>query len=106
MSDIDEANKLGNLFNSWGKIIVSAIMIIASCVIAYIKIYSNETDIALEKKERIEQFDLMEKRSDNRYNRAMEVAKDLKEMGVKEQERVRELEKEVEYLKGEYESTH
>ena len=106
MSKIDEANKLGDLFNSWGKILIIAGSAIVSCALAYYRIFENEKDISIERNDRIEAVTVIEQRSDNRYNRAMEVAKELKDMGLKEQERVRSLEKELAILKGKYESTH
>lgn len=102
MSGLDEANKIGNLFNSWGKIVFTFLLIVISCATAYYKIFENERDIAQEKKERIEALELSEERSDKRYVRAMEMAKELKDLGMKLEERVRELEKQNAYIKGQH----
>lgn len=53
--NIDQANKLGTLFNSWGKIASWVVGAILSCAWAYYQIYENKDDIALEKKERMAQ---------------------------------------------------
>ena len=104
MSDLDEANKVGNLFNSWGKIIFAVVILIVSCATAYFKIFGNEADIAQEKKERIEAIALVEERGEKRYSRAMELAGKLESLGMKLEERVRKLEIDNAYLKGKYES--
>lgn len=105
-STIDNANKLGDLFNSWGKIAIIVGGALISCAIAYYRIFDNEKDIAQERNDRIEATLVIENRSDNRFSRAMETATKLEQMGMKLEERVRQLEKENAYMKGKYESQH
>lgn len=98
--NIDTANKIGTLFNSWGKIVSWVIGAIISCVWAYYEIYENKDDIALERKERTEQFKLSEERSEKRYTRAMETATELKYFIKYQQEEIIELKEEIAYMKG------
>lgn len=99
-SKLDEANKLGDLFNSWGKIFIIVGGALISCAIAYYRIFDNEKDIAQERKDRIDATIVQENRSDNRFSRAMELAGKLEGFGIKLEERVRLLEIENAYLKG------
>lgn len=97
---IDEANKIGNLFNSWIRIAIIFGGAIISCSIAYYKIFENEKDIALEKKERIEHSAVAKDRNDKRYEREMENAKEFKEFIKYQDARILELEKKQAYLEG------
>jgi len=104
MPTFDTASKIGSLLNSWTKIIVTLGGAVISCALAYYKIYENEANILREASQRAAEIKLLEERGDKRYNRAMNIAEELKSMGLKEQDRVRELEIEVAKLKGKYES--
>jgi hypothetical protein len=116
-SKFDDVNKIGNLFNSWGKILFMLGGGLISCAIAYYRIFDNEKDIAQERKDRLDATVVMETRSDSRFNRAMEIAKDLREQGDKkeqelkqtikeESERTRELEIQVAFMKGQHSAEH
>lgn len=98
--NIDQANRLGSLLNSWTKIIVVYGGAVISCTLTYYKIFENEKDIALEKKERIANEIVSEDRSDKRYARAMETAKDLKDFIKYQEDRLLELEKSQSYMEG------
>lgn len=99
-SNIDQANKIGNLFNSWGKIIMIFGGAIVSCSIAYYRIFDNEKEIAIEKKERIEHEADAEYKADKRYKDAMGIAEELKEyIKYQEQEIVKMKEKQA-YMEG------
>lgn len=116
-SKLDDVNKLGNIFNSWGKIILLAGGGLISCAIAYYRIFDNEKDIAQERKDRIDATIVAETRSDGRFNRAMEIAKELRDAGDKkeqelkqaikeESERTRNLEIELAFMKGQHSAEH
>lgn len=98
--NIDQANKIGTLFNSWGKVVSWIMGAAISCVWAYYEIYENKDDIALERKERIAQEQLIEERSDKRYARAMETAKELKDYIKYQESRLLEMEKKQAYMEG------
>jgi len=100
---IDQANKLGDLLNSWTKIAIIFGGAIVSCATAYYKIYENEGRLDAEQKQRAEQIHLLEERGDKRYNRAMNLADKLEKYGIQLEERVRKLEIENGYLKGKQE---
>lgn len=115
MSKLDEANKIGSFVSNWGKIGVVVGGAIVSCTIAYWMIIDNTKNIEQERKDRLDAAIIQENRSDNRFNRAMEIAKELKEQGAKketelkeiiskESDRTRALQIEVAYMKGKYES--
>ena len=97
---IDEANKIGSLLNSWTKIIVVYGGALISCTLAYYKIFQNEKDIQLEKKERIEQFSNSQDRGDKRYDRMIESTKELKDFLKYHENRILELEKQQSYDEG------
>jgi len=105
MSNIDEANKVANLFNSTAKVFTLIGGGIVSCTLAYYMILDNGKEIVQIKKDMKEQFAIQEQRGDNRFSRAMELASKLEGFGIKLEDRVRQLEKENAYLKGKYEST-
>lgn len=100
MSQLDQANKIGNLFNSWVRIAIIFGTAIISCGIAYMKIFDNEKDIALEKSDRIKQEEIIEERADKRYLRAMETAKELKDYIKYQEERLLEMEKKQAFMEG------
>lgn len=111
MSSLDETNKLGVLINTWGKLIVAALFAFSTLANAYYQIYSTkltvgeiEKEIVLIRKEIKELIDLTEERSEKRYARGMESAKELKDFIKYHEERILQLEKENAYLKGKYES--
>lgn len=64
-NNIDTANKLGILFNSWGKILIGVGLCVISCANAYYEIYENKEDTANEKQERITNEKIMEDRQIN-----------------------------------------
>lgn len=98
--NIAKANQFGNLLNNWTKIAIVYGGAIISCALAYYKIFDNEKDIALEKRDRMKQEAIIEERADKRYERAMETAKDLKDFIKYQEERLLELEKEQSYMQG------
>lgn len=98
--NLDQANKLGSLFNSWGKVVSWVVGAILSCTWAYYQIYENKDDISLERKERVAQEQLIEERSDKRYIRAMETAKELKEFIKYQQEEIIKLKEKDAYMQG------
>ena len=97
---IDEANKLGNLFNSWIRIAIIFGGAIISCGLAYYEIYENKDDIQIERRERIANEKINEDRSDKRYARAMETATELKSFIKYQQEEIIKLKEEQAYIKG------
>lgn len=99
-SNIQTANTIGNLFNSWIRIAIIFGSAIISCGIAYMKIFDNEKDIALEKSDRIKQEAIIEERADKRYLRAMETAKELKDYIKYQEERLLEMEKKQSSMEG------
>jgi len=101
---IDQANKLGDLLNSWTKIIVTLGIAVSSCAYAYWMIFENEKNIEIERENRKKEIILLEERSDKRYSRAMEIATKLENWGMKLEERIRVLERENSYMKGKLES--
>lgn len=97
---IDEGNKLGSFLNSWTKIISVIIISVSSCACAYYKIFDNERDIALERLDRIKMEQVIEERSDKRYARAMETAKELKDYIKYQEGRLLEMEKKQAFTEG------
>ena len=97
---IDEGNKLGAFLNSWTKIIGLIIICVSSCALAYYRIFENEKEIILERADRIKQEQVIEERSDKRYARAMETAKELKEYIKYQEDRLLEMEKKQAYMEG------
>lgn len=98
--NIDQANKLGNLLNSWTKIFIGLGIAVVSCAMAYYEIYENKDGIVLEKKERIQNEAINEERGEKRYARAMETAKELKDFIRYQQEEIVKTKEDVAYLKG------
>lgn len=110
-SSLDTANKVGSLLNSWGRIIVVIDTATISCEFAYVKIYDNERNIELYKKESQQALDefkkdiavqtkQIEENSDKRHVRAMENLKELKDYGFYHETRIVATEKEISYIKG------
>lgn len=99
-NNIDQANKWGNLFNSWTKIIGAIILCISSYAVAQYEIFENKEDIQNEKRERIANEKIAEDRAEKRYSRAMETATELKDFIKYQQEEIIELKEEVAYMKG------
>lgn len=98
--NIDQANKLGNLLNSWTKIFIGLGVAVISCAMAYYEIYENKDDIIKEREERISNEIISEERSDKRYARAMETAKELKDYIKYQEGRLLEMEKKHAQLEG------
>ena len=116
---LDTIGKLGSLFNSWGKIIFIVGLITVGAAFAYIQIFDNADDITtvekelrelkkdlvkdlrkeimgevkILKKQLMEEQDNQSQRSDKRYKRAMEIAKD-------HEQRFRTLQHDVTYIQG------
>jgi hypothetical protein len=99
-NNIDTANKLGNLFNSWGKILIGVGLAVISCANAYYEIYENKEDTANEKRERIANEKIIEDRADKRYARAMETATELKDFIKFQQSEIIELREKQAYIEG------
>ena len=99
-NNIDQANRIGTLFNSWGKIASWVVGAVLSCAWAYYQIYENRDDIIIERKERMAQEQLIEERSDKRYGRAMETAKELKDYIKYQEARLLEMEKKHAFMEG------
>ena len=113
MSTLDEANKLGTLLNSWGKIIIASLLAFSTLANAYYQIYSTKLTVIEIEKEMLliredikEQINLAEERSEKRYTRGMESAKELKDFIKYHEERILKLEIDGSCLKGKYEATH
>lgn len=98
--NIDAANKLGNLFNSWIRIAIILGSGIISCAYAYYQIYENNEDIQNETRSRIANEKIIEDRADKRYARAMETATELKDFIKYQQQEIIKLKEEVAYIKG------
>jgi len=98
--NIDQANKLGNLFNSWIRVVIIIGGAIVSCAYAYYQIYENKDDIEIEKRDRIANEKIMEERADKRYARAMETASELKEFIKYQQEELVKAKEDISYMKG------
>ena len=86
---IEKASKLGSLLNSWISIVLIAGTAVSSCTYAYYKIFDNEKEIILQ-----------EERSDKRYNRAMEMAIEMKNFAKYQEQRIIEIEKKVAFIEG------
>lgn len=108
---IDNAAKVGSLLNSWTHLLVFLGAALISASVAYYKIFENEREIQaaeIEFKREIQnireehkkEIELIEKRSENRYARAMETADELKVKAKELEERVRDLEIDDAYIKG------
>lgn len=95
-----QAKDIIGIIETWTKLIVLGGSAIVTCTYAYYKIFDLEKNQVDDRKHFEEQLKIGEVRSDKRYLRAMEVAKELKELGMYQEKRINELEKEVAYLKG------
>lgn len=98
--NIDQANKIGNLFNSWIRIATIFGGALLSCGYAYYQIYENKDDNAQERKERLEHEKEAEDRGDKRYKEAMGIAGELKDFIKFQQEEIVKLKEEQAYQKG------
>lgn len=94
------ASKFGDLLNSWTKIFIVYGGAVISCAMAYYKIFENEKDITLEKKDRMEQGVFQEEKSEKRYNESMGQARELKEFLKYQESRILELEKKQAFTEG------
>lgn len=80
-------------FSSTTKNIFYIIILVGQAVLAYSQIYSNQSDIIQEKKDREAAFNIQAQRSDKRYKRATVVGDD-------HESRLRDLEEFASYIKG------
>lgn len=92
MANMEQAGKIGDLLNSWTKIIFIFGSAVVSCALAYYRIYENEGKIKLLKKEFIKVQEISEQRSDKRYNRAMKLADKFEKEARNLEVRIRKLE--------------
>ena len=99
-NNIDQANKLGNLFNSWIRIAIIIGGAVISCAYAYYQIYENKDDVANERKERIEHEQDAEYKSDKRYKEAMEIAGELKLYIKYQEEEIVKMKQQLSYNEG------
>mgnify|MGYP007071592686 FL=1 len=90
------------MLNSWGKVVLFIGSAVVSCAFAYYMLLTHEREINLIKKEHKEAMDIIEERAEKRYSRAMEKANKLEDYGIQCESRLRELEKELSYLKGQH----
>lgn len=100
MTNLDDATKVGNTINSWGKIVIVIGGAVVSCAFAYYMLLSHEREIQQIKKEHSEAMILIEERAEKRYSRAIEKAKTMEEFGLYHEKRLLELEKDNAYNKG------
>lgn len=97
MSKLTYANKLGSLLNSWGKLIIGAIV---SCTIAYYMILQNKEDISKEKKATKERIKTLENRHQNRHDRGVKRGDKFEDLAIKYNDRLRAVEIDNAYMKG------
>lgn len=101
-----QANSVINLFKNGASIVIGIGTAVVSCAYAYWNIFDNTKDIAAEKKERIEAIQTLEKKSELRYDHAMEICNKLESKGLEEMERLREIQIKLERLEAKYEVEH
>ena len=99
-SIIDKGNKVGSLLKLWGSILVSLIVLIISVYNFYItdrthdrQIEELNLKIKASKEYMKHEFEIYSERSDKRYKRALLI-------GTDHEERIRTLEKDLQYIKG------
>lgn len=101
-NNIDHASKWASFFNSSLSIITVVGSAIVFCTVAYIMIFTNAKDIETLKKDLKDRDAVIEERASKRYQDGMGMAIDFKMQQNDLEERINELEKQIEYLKGQH----